>query len=161
MVKVPRLITLSDENNSFQAWKKLFHEKDDNFSGWVQQKLIEELERHLDSSYIHTKLAEIENQKCYWENQLNKSKEIQTAKEQAIIKEEPKTREQIERDFDILIKRIGSALEFRFSSEYPSEQIVENLAIEYDELKDKPSIDDFLESKGYTRKIIIKREVLL
>lgn len=161
MSRINKTVALNDNDESFQIWKELFEKEEQNFSEWIRIKLMEEKERRLDKDYIYNQLAKAESNTSYWKKQLDKANEIQTAKEQANCKEVPMTREQQEREFDLLIKKIGAALEFRFICEYPEEQVLEDLAIEYSEIEDKPLLDDFLESKGYTKKLIIRREVTI
>ena len=143
---------MNDENGTFQAWKKLFSEKDENFSGWVQEKLLEELSRQLDPSFIHNKLAELENKKSYWETQLLKSKEMQQAKEQK-IQEDIEPEKPLGKQIDITSRKIGMYLQYQFTCEtLPASNVWEFIAIEYLKLETRPPLIEFLASKGYKKR---------
>lgn len=164
MGSVPHLITLNTDDGSESAWKSLFKDSNDKFSTWVREKIIEEHQKRLDPKYIYNKLANLETEKAFWESQLIKSKQNIVAQEQRkqVIEKEIDLKNDPGRQFNKLVREIGSLLESPFICKpLPSREVWENLAREYLVMPTETRGDliQFLLSKGYKKKEAKAREI--
>jgi hypothetical protein len=113
-----KAINLTDD--TYEIWKKKFKDTGD-FSGWIQQKLIEEQNKEDSPEFLRNKiiqytadLQKIQGDMAIVQKRLDLKMDMERAKAELLIKELEHNGSLTDRNYENLKQRISARIEFKY-----------------------------------------------